>query len=1475
MDVMGAAERASELTGIPANLIAAQWSHESNGFTSRLAKENFNFGGLTQTEWNGDDNKQPDGGNYYRQFSSPEEYADSYANYINAYYPEARNARTPEEFARVLKEGGYYTDDESKYAAGIKGRLGGSWDLAGVTLDANAYGVHPQEVVPEIEPVPLSFGGYLKDKFLDAWNDSALIGSARNVWAGINSNNSQYLNYQVTQDDVDYVTKALPGNPVAQRWALINAQNPEHLMRLVAMKQDDDQRRERIETYKGNRLGYVAGFGASAAGSLLSDPTILLPLGQEAFLAKAIGRLGGETAAHLATSKLMRYAELAATNAGINVAERKTAEVYGGYQQNYTAAALMGAFAGAGLGALGDIIRRGPRNIGTQKVIGALDNMESHAITSALDLEAPNAVPKIREELAKLHDTQFGKDFGSDTLNKLLGSGKVLAVSKADLQTFAKRLGVDIPENTKAFHKADEDLTVLVKDAIGKDDNIDNLLAHEVGVHGNLKDSLGEKTYNDIRSAVEDRIANPSPDWLEAVKASPEGGWEEVLGHWIERNADKADPLYKRLQQGFNKVFKDSGGKAKLSDDELRAFAKRSLQDEVDRARGYTTLPDGTVILNGLKFSAANIFNPNLIAHMIDVEGRKPGIWNSISRWFESSWYYRTPFGVLTHSPSKIGRQFAEDVLADARLRERSNSALVIPVEKQKEHIQQRLNHYWSGYLDIRSKYLAENRLMATPGNMQDFNKQVREAYNAVYTNNIAGLTETKWDPLVMEGAKQIKELRDEIIRIAKNSADMFGARAENLIPKDWMPLDGEVWRRIDDDKWLKFLNSGHLTLEKATEFLQGYAEKAIKRDKVYDKLLAKKKAEYVDKLADWQERVDSLPEGEKKPRRPNKPAVSQREVDTWVKNEARDWAFGVVDQNLSNLDRFKEGEPHRLGADGFIEERVPMDTSMIVETPWGANFSYDVHLRSDDFDRIIPKTINRFAGEAALHNKYAKTEDLINERAKFAQALEHGVMFKQITKTDKDRNLEAFDEALLQIRGFRKDEDIQSRLNNVATMLKGGAYAQNAANFGANQLGETGGTFAYTGFKAVTHFIPALAKLLRDIRAGKGAGEFAEYAVERAFGENMVGRVWGTDWSSHLWQDASILGSKLRWLDKIQSTINFAGRVVSTINLLPKFTDLMHKGILADGVIDTIKWAEGKRVGLLRKPFSAKKLAAAGIKGDMVQKVQDAINLFVVRDSQGKLKEFLMDDWIKQSPETFWRWKTLVDYQSQRAMQQNTVGNRSILANQNPMTRILFQFKDYAMKVMNGQLARIMTHREIDDALAAMFSMATNTAVYAGLIYGKAWAYYGWGTPEFERYKEERLSPANLAYAAFFRSLVGTGLSAVQDIYEATTGSQSIRTTVDRSPQTRQQQRDGSDMVGDFIAQLPAIRALTDPALAAHSAAKIGLQDTDYAFKQRATQQDIKNLFRLLPLQNYIPMIKLQEMMMDDSGLPEKTRRR
>jgi len=97
--------------------IYGQWSHEAiPTFDSTLAKKDNNYGGLKGTDGN------------WRHYNSPEEFADSYVDDFIAsdsrdLRPELKNAKTVEDFVRIMGETGYFDpvrDDAAGYLASVK-----------------------------------------------------------------------------------------------------------------------------------------------------------------------------------------------------------------------------------------------------------------------------------------------------------------------------------------------------------------------------------------------------------------------------------------------------------------------------------------------------------------------------------------------------------------------------------------------------------------------------------------------------------------------------------------------------------------------------------------------------------------------------------------------------------------------------------------------------------------------------------------------------------------------------------------------------------------------------------------------------------------------------------------------------------------------------------------------------------------------------------------------------------------------------------------------------------------------------------------------------------------------------------------------------------------------------------------------------------------------------------------------------------
>ena len=111
---------------IPPEWIWAQLALESGHFSSALAVEDHNYGGIKAYNGAKIAGISPEG-DYYRHFDSDEEYAQFAASNYDAYAPDGiYNAKTVQEFAAALKHGGYFGASLESYTATLMGIIGGS-----------------------------------------------------------------------------------------------------------------------------------------------------------------------------------------------------------------------------------------------------------------------------------------------------------------------------------------------------------------------------------------------------------------------------------------------------------------------------------------------------------------------------------------------------------------------------------------------------------------------------------------------------------------------------------------------------------------------------------------------------------------------------------------------------------------------------------------------------------------------------------------------------------------------------------------------------------------------------------------------------------------------------------------------------------------------------------------------------------------------------------------------------------------------------------------------------------------------------------------------------------------------------------------------------------------------------------------------------------------------------------------------------
>ena len=138
-------------TGLPANFIWAQLSHESDGGNSKLAREDHNYGGVK-----GNDGE-------YLHFDNDQQFID----YMSNYYPKYRedgiyDAKTADQFAEALQHGGYFTAGIDEYEGGMHRYL----EQAGLS-DSGTAGAPSEKQSNANTMTAKQFGDMLDEKMVD------------------------------------------------------------------------------------------------------------------------------------------------------------------------------------------------------------------------------------------------------------------------------------------------------------------------------------------------------------------------------------------------------------------------------------------------------------------------------------------------------------------------------------------------------------------------------------------------------------------------------------------------------------------------------------------------------------------------------------------------------------------------------------------------------------------------------------------------------------------------------------------------------------------------------------------------------------------------------------------------------------------------------------------------------------------------------------------------------------------------------------------------------------------------------------------------------------------------------------------------------------------------------------------------------------------------------------------------------------
>lgn len=1480
------------------NLIWAQWYHETGGFTSELFRTGNNLGGFTTTEDMGDDWRQPDGDLWYKPFSSREEgarFAGAYlANYVENGIADATD---PVSYAQALKNGGYYGASVEEYASGLTSALGVSPDFQ---VFEEAHPIGPWGETPAPIPEDSHHPSYFertweetKDKFIDNAVDDGAWAVLRNLWANINASGvSHFLDtYNPSQEEVEMVKRELPdtdtqGNKIAgalaaQEYVLTHASSAEALQELLHMKQEDMQRRARVSQmeYGLSTLGSVVGAlfdpVTIVAAGVSGGTALLAKAGKVAALTKKISLLKKQMRVSSAITGMDNFAIQCGTKVALGSAvattNRWAAKNYGGWEPDYASAAFLGGAIGGAIGLAGRLRKAGVHGKKINALADTIEQTKRTIVAQAEDYVSPMSHKgQVVDYLSKVNQRRLADS--SKEAQELMDANKLFIVSREHAEKLASYNGISLDKKAVAFTDKASGVSVLLSDKVTPK-NIKGLVAHEVGVHQGLQHIMPESAYKQIMNTVQQKMqASKDIAWQTAAKQA--NSPEEALAYWVENSFNKKEKLWQRLKK--NITNKDT------TDEELKDLITRSVQNEINSKQVVTPLADGSNVVMDIHYSKDNMLTP-VHETFMDTKGAVSkenkhwyldflGLHFSPGEWLEAGGLPGTLYGKLSSSRLPRLREAANILLHDAQMRGHERFGMTQSTEDIKRFMQDRWLSMYNDFMDDRIKYTVKT--YGHVGALRNkyinkVNEDIVKCYNLLNENCAAlGKTDTlsKYPTEIVSLARRMKAIRKDMMEFGAAEGEKLGGRKGTgaYLSHDGLFNDDEFYRIVDMDKMYDYVGAhyygGAKGWDKFQDMLTDYARRNANRKVIREQLEHKAKQDF--DIARLQ--YNSKPHGPKDVP-PVKTDVTDEAVDAWIEENAKDWAFGIRDRHMSDME-FMDGDVSTFRDNmASFNHRFPMDTSAEMDIGNGVTFCFDRDMRDFDIDKIMPQMINRMSGDVALHATFGEggTKDFLDTCAQELEKSKH-----ILGKGGAERQKDALRRSIQMIRGVGDYNTADMKnMNLLSNMIRKHSYANVGGNMTFAQTGEIGSMVAYSGFHSLLSGIPVFGKTLargwRHMSNGELAA-IAEAAEKHLKGESIATKAWHMSSSMTNRAFSQTMahnddGSRTLLSTVADSAYKWTHReslLTSTVNQMTKLTDAMEQESRISAITDLIDWANGKTFSAFRNPVSVKKLKAAGV-SDTVSMKRDIKKYLDVPQDQVAAS---MDKWMQESPDTFTLWRQLVRNQSLRSIQQQTIGNTGYLKDANWFTKLFFQFKDFTFRTINGQMMRALQSHEVDDGLALMFSMGTNAMTYYGLTVARGYAMYPNDQAKREAFFDRNLTAQRLALAGLTRASFMSILSVGTDVAEMFTDFQGFRTTVDNTYKKPRSDMTVSGKFGKIIGQAPAIGVLDKTAYGAVGAYELATHQGD--------TRDFDNLMRSLPLGSWWAMVGVSSLIKDNLNL-------
>lgn len=1274
--------------------------------------------------------------------------------------------------------------------------------------------------------------------------------------------------------------------------------NREQLLQLAKIKGEDLDREARVDKRPITGMG-VAG---TVLGTVL-DPLNLVPaIGQEALALKLASRAGIPLASKLLASPMAHIAEIGLTNGLINVGDQYLANKTGYWNNNnYAMSFLLGAGAGAGLSFLrrhslvAPYVEKGEN---LQKFEGEVNEMAQKSIEGFTETKAPKPkqvvpskevqemIPSAKAEAQRVIPLKGLQRVDDDLIYQVANSAKESdkVVNKNLIDTLNERYGLKLKDDMtgaqlmKLLHN-EPDAMYLRPPKVAKLmeayhlDTIEDLAKHALAYNKHPKTK-------DIKEYFEGIVGGKLSDaqFMDVARHIKNGGTFDNLvlelddgSMYIGRQHVSKDNLMARAITN-DPMFDDPSVKPK-EDPEVKPKDEPIDTDEVASDASDITSDTNFEDVFRLEKEGRAENNAGFIRSqdVVDKEQQLGGIkiLRVLGRKLETLRLIGNRYGVFINSVSttmnKIGRTFG----IDPRLRAQNNTGAP-SVSMNKKLFMKKYEAPQENYMKSFQKWCFENGKLPSNEARRRFNEEVNRVYDSLH-NPYNTERYTSKSPAINEAVQAVKDFRD---------LDMQLHKINGTLPKDFEGA-GELWRRVDYDKQM-YLRTLFNSDKDFLKFMKNVAKESIHWEDITDKFkqdylmnmeLGEKELAIIMKKAglpyEFVEKYDGNPNHYL-----NIDELRENVIHLLYNNEElfRDvvsghWADQITRRQDDLLSDLHAGS-NKLG---YYQGRLPMDTTQHFELPDGTLFNFNDSLRNQDLGLIMAQVANRSSGAMAL--KRIGIDNPVTELKAIYERVEgelaEAVSRRETTMSDMTRQLEELKDVFHNVSGsliFPEAIDPNQVTATLKRIILGESYRQNGFNFGINQIAEMVGGTSKVGARALLHYMPILHDFLHNLKYSKdfSAEQLKEFR-DVHLGHELAQHIWfNTNMKRSLYEtEAEHKGVTMKALGKLDSIVDFGGKITSTVNQISRLTHLSVSGIKADVLPEMMMWARGEFKSTLRKNlFSDRHLAEAKIYDAEAFKKILRDRLMNLGDEKDALSKAITK-WQKEDMHSYAQFESFLDLTSQMAIQQPNLWNTSRKYNGwgGLVQGIFMQFKTFSQVALNGHLGRILNSREREDFVLLMTTALSNGVVWASSVFFNSFKFYGNDEEKRQAYLEKTLTPERLLMTGLLRSSVLSGLSFANDVWEMVNGGTSNRTTVDRMPES-------DSILYNFISQFPAIQS-------AYRAGNGVASVPEYVANLMANKEaDSDPLTRLFPIDRWIPLKGILSIMADQADIEKRQKK-